>query len=82
MSKFWFIVTFALYILFIEYVSSMFIFDFKKYILKDKILNNMKFSYKWKSKYYYEMAMIECRKKLEDEKSKSLSNNNEVEIEE
>ena len=51
MNKFLFIVTFSLYVLFIEYCSSMIVFDFKKYILKDKFLQDLKFSIKWKEQY-------------------------------
>ena len=66
MNKFLFIVTFSLYVLFIEYCSSMIVFDFKKYILKDKFLQDLKFSIKWKEQYAYrkEIAFLEDKYKL------------------
>ena len=44
MNKFVFGITFILYVLFIDYVNSMLVFDFRKYIKKDKLLKDLKFS--------------------------------------
>ena len=62
MNKFLFIVTFSLYVLFIEYCSSMIVFDFKKYILKDKFLQDLKFSIKWKEIYAEKKMMARLKK--------------------
>lgn len=62
MNKFLFIVTFSLYVLFIEYCSSMIVFDYKKYIKKDKFLKNMKFSLKWKEIYAEKKAITRLKK--------------------
>lgn len=62
MNKFLFIVTFSLYVLFIEYCSSMIVFDFKKYILKDKFLQDLKFSIKWKEIYAEKKTMARLKK--------------------
>lgn len=66
MNKFLFIVTVSLYFLFIEYCSSMIVFDYKKYILKDKFLQDLKFSIKWKEQYAEKkaIAFLEDKYKL------------------
>lgn len=46
-----------IYLLIISYISSMVVFDFKKYILKDEFLKDMKFCFNWKEKYNYNKAM-------------------------
>lgn len=55
--------TLMIYLLIISYISSMVVFDFKKYILKDKILKNMKFSFNWKEKYNYTKALEDLKLK-------------------
>ncbi len=59
-----------IYLLIISYISSMVVFDFKKYILKDKILQNMKFSFNWKEKYNYIKALEDLKVKLKSDKLK------------
>lgn len=62
--------TLMIYLLIISYISSMVVFDFKKYILKDKILKNMKFSFNWKEKYNYIKALEDLKIKLKSDKLK------------
>lgn len=59
-----------IYLLIISYISSMVVFDFKKYILKDKILQNIKFSFNWKEKYNYIKALEDLKIKLKSDKLK------------
>ena len=59
-----------IYLLIISYISSMVVFDFKKYILKDKILKNMSFCFNWKEKYNYTKALEDLKLKLESDKLK------------
>lgn len=62
MNKFVFGITFILYVLFIDYVTSMLIFDFRKYIKKDKLLKDLKFSIKWKEVYAQRKAYERLKK--------------------
>lgn len=41
-----------LYLYLINYFTNMIIFDYRKYIKKDKYLKNLKFSINWKEQYY------------------------------
>lgn len=46
------ILVFLLYIFLINYFANMLIFDYRKYIKKDKYLKNVKFNMNWKEQYY------------------------------
>lgn len=54
-----FIVLF-LYLFLISYFSQMLIFDYYKYIKKDKYLKDIKFRYTWKADYYKRKYSIEA----------------------
>lgn len=46
------VIIFMLYIFLCNYITEMLIFDYKKYVKKDKYLKNVKFSLNWKEQYY------------------------------
>lgn len=62
MNKILYILLFWIYFLFIEYVTKMISFDFRKYILKDKYLQDLKFSYNWVEKYAEKKAFDKLKK--------------------
>lgn len=45
-------IVFMLYIFLCNYITEMLIFDYKKYVKKDKYLKKVKFSLNWKEQYY------------------------------
>lgn len=51
MNKILYFVFLFIYIIFIDYITKMFLYDYKKYIKKDEILNEIKFSWNWQQKY-------------------------------
>lgn len=53
------ILVFALYLFLINYFAQMLVFDYYKYIKKDKYLKNMKYKYSWKYEYYKRKAYDE-----------------------
>lgn len=57
MNKILYILMFWVYFLFIEYVTRMISFDFRKHILKDKYMQDLKFSFNWTEKYAEKKAL-------------------------
>lgn len=70
-------VVFFIYLVFLNYICNMFVFDFKKYVLKDKYLKELKFSMKWKEQYLRAKHFEEFRE-LENETNSNIPlNDNE-----
>ena len=57
MGKILYILVFWIYFLFLEYVTRMICFDFRKHILKDKYMQDLKFSFNWTEKYAEQKAL-------------------------
>lgn len=65
------LVLFYIYFLFIDYINKMIIFDFRKYVLKDKYLKDIRFSYNWVEKY----AEKKAYEKFEEKQLLKITNN-------
>lgn len=63
MNRFLYLLLFPIYFLFIDYLTKMCIFDFRKHVLKDKYLQDMHFSYNWVEKYAEKKAYEKFEKK-------------------
>lgn len=71
MNKILYLLMFYIYFLFLDYITKMFLFDFRKYVLKDKYMKDLKFSHNWNEKY----AEAKALEKFEQmQLSKNLEN--------
>lgn len=61
MNRLLYFIFLFIYILFIDYVTKMCLYDYKKYIKKDPILQNLKFSWNWQTKYSEQKAYIRLK---------------------
>lgn len=61
MNRLLYFIFLFIYILFIDYVTKMCLYDYKKYIKKDPILEDIKFSWNWQTKYAEQKAYIRLK---------------------